>query len=146
MLERGGRVRTWAIKPISKRIVQRTLKGNLDATRSHLITDEHPFYYGIGDHIPHDSVMHAQTYVTGDGTIHTQGIENFWSLLKRGLIGTYHHVGSDFLNQYLGEFTFRFNARKISDRERFDHALRNVNGRLIWYFDPSQASEPEPTS
>ena len=132
MLERGGRVRAIPIKPISKKGVQVRLRQNIDLAKSRLVTDESFLYEGIEDHLPHDTIRHADAYIMGHG-IHTQGIENFWSLLKRGLIGTYHHVTPHYLSQYVGEFSFRYNARKMTDPERFAHALKNVEGRLSWF-------------
>ena len=107
-----------------------------------MVTDESFLYHGIGDHLPHDTIRHADAYIVGDD-IHTQGIENFWSLLKRGLIGTYHHVRPEYLGQYVDEFAFRFNARKMTDVERFAHALRNVDGRLTWYEGRESSRRPQ---
>ncbi|MCH7985445.1 MAG: transposase [Acidobacteria bacterium] len=83
--------------------------------------------------LPHLAVQHHREYVTGDGVVHTQGIEGFWSLLKRGLNGTFHHVTPEYLGMYCDEFAFRYNARKMNDGERFASALGNVKGRLSWY-------------
>ena len=99
---------------------------------SRLITDDAHVYKGIRRYVPHDGVNHQETYVTGDA-INVQGIENFWSLLRRGLIGTYHHCRPHYLDECADEFPFRYNARKMSDPERSDHALRNVNRRLTWF-------------
>jgi transposase-like protein len=140
ILERGGRVRAVPIKPITKRGVQRILRVNIDLRNSRLITDEHPVYHGISRYLPHDTVEHQQAYVMGED-IQTQGIENFWSLLKRGLIGTFHHVEAKYLEGYVDEFAFRFNARKMTDEERFASALGNAQGRLTWFF--GQASQGE---
>ncbi len=85
----------------------------------------------------HDVIDHEIEYARVD--VHTQGIENYWSLLKRGLVGTFHHVDKDYLECYLHEFEFRFNRRKTSDAERFYALLGNVEGRLAWYLQPSQA-------
>ena len=93
------------------------------------------------DHLPNDTVNHKETYVTGED-IHVQSIEGFWSILKRGLTGTYHHCKPRYLGQYVDEFAFRHNARRMTDPERFAHALRNVDGRLAWF--SGQASESSP--
>ena len=68
-------------------------------------------------------------------------IESFRSILKRGLIGTYYHVNTGYLNQYVQEFAFRHTARKITDAARFTSLLGQVDGRLEWYFG-KQAGEP----
>lgn len=142
ILERGGRVRTLVIKPMTKRGAQAALAENIELSDSRLVTDESPLYFGIGDQLPHETVSHRREYVTGDG-IHTQGIENFWSLLKRGLYGTYHHVTPEYLGMYADEFAFRFNARKMSDAERVASALQNVEGRLTWYVGASSEGESQ---
>lgn len=97
------------------------------------MTDESNLYDDIKRLLPHRSVRHADEYVTGDG-IHAQGIENFWSILKRQLYGTHHHVEAGFLNMYADEAAFKFNTRKMSDGERFAYALQHPEGRLTWYF------------
>ena len=85
----------------------------------------------------------------GEPDVHTQGIENYWSILKRGLTGVFHHVDPAYLPQYLHEFEYRFNRRQITDAERFQALLRRVTGRLEWYRERpalADASEPEPAS
>ena len=132
ILERGGRVRAAAItnrmrKPDAKAILTR----NIDREKSVLITDESGLYDGMGAHLPHGIIRHKSEYVRG--TTHTQGIESFWSILKRGLTGTYYHVDEGYLNQYVQEFAFRHNHRKTTDKERFTALLGQVGGRLDWY-------------
>ena len=79
-----------------------------------LATDESPAYMNFGGPYNHQTVNHSEKeYVVG--TVHTQSIESFWSLLKRGVIGTYHKVSKDYLPLYLNEFAFRFNNRKNPD-------------------------------
>jgi transposase-like protein len=132
ILERGGRVRAMPVDKVHRDVLYPIMIANIDRGKSRLITDDNRVYKGIKRYLPHESVNHQETYVTG-GDIHIQGIENFWSLLKRGLIGTYHHVRAHYLGQYVDEFAFRYNARKMTDPERFAHALRNVDGRLTWF-------------
>lgn len=77
-------------------------------------TDEAPHYRHLGKDLPHDKVNHGKAeYVRG--RVHTQSIESFWSLLKRGIIGNYHKVSAKYLPLYLNEFSFRFNNRKSPD-------------------------------
>jgi len=90
---------------------------DIDVKNSRLITDGHHAYKMIGHEMQHDVINHELEYVRGD--VHTQSIENYWSLVKRGILGTWHHVGEPYLDQYLREFDYRFNRRKISDAERF---------------------------
>src|SRR6202023_152579 len=77
-------------------------------------TDENQDCNYLGKDIPHEAVSHSRgEYVRGN--VHTNNIESFWSLLKRGIIGNYHHVSKDYLPLYLNEFSFRFNNRKNPD-------------------------------
>ena len=141
MIERDGRVRTIVIKPIDKKRVQATILENIDPERSRLITDESFLYDGISRHLPHDTVRHADTYITGDA-IHTQAIENAWSLLKRGIYGVFHHVTEGHLPEYLSEFDYRFNRRKVSDAERFAALMGQTQGRLLWFCRTPQPENP----
>jgi transposase-like protein len=96
-----------------------TLEGFVDKTVAESVslvaTDEHPAYWRLARHgWPHASVSHAsREYVRGD--VHTACIDNFWSLLKRGIVGTFHKVSADYLPLYLNEFTFRHNNRENPD-------------------------------
>ena len=74
--------------------------------------------------------------------MHTQGIEGYWSILKRGVYGVFHHVGEEFLPMYLAEFEFRFNRRKMSDVERFAALMGQTQGRLLWYCRTPQPQNP----
>jgi transposase-like protein len=135
MLERGGRVRAIALptqgKRLSQKAIQSTLTANIDLPNANLITDEHDYYHGIGQHLPHGVIRHKSEYVRG--AVHTQGIESFWSILKRGLIGTYYHVDAAYLGQYVQEFAFRHNTRHITDAERFTTLMGQISGRVDWY-------------
>ena len=133
ILERGGRVRPVVMEQgVGKGEVTEVLKEHIDLDRSILVTDESALYGKIKRLLPHRTVKHANEYVTGDD-IHTQGIEGFWSLLKRGLHGTYHHVAPAFLGMYADEAAFKYNTRKMNDAERVASALANAHGRLTWY-------------
>jgi hypothetical protein len=79
----------------------------------------------------HKVVGHAERYV--DGHIHTNGLENFWSLLKRGIKGTYVSVEPNHLFRYLDEQAFRFNEREGEDKDRFAKTLGSVAGRRLTY-------------
>lgn len=130
MLERNGEVRAKVLEGAFKKDLH-------DAIRQHvkqgaeLITDEHMSYQGLYKEYAHRVINHAQTYV--EGSIHTNGIENFWSLLKRGIKGTYVSVEPFHLFRYLDEQTFRFNARKQTDQDRFIQALSTIHGRRLTY-------------
>ena len=101
------------------------------------MTDEFGVYNRFGSDYMHKAVNHLEKYV--DGTVHTKGIENFWSLLKRQLGGTYVSVEPFHLFRYVDEQAFRFNTRKdengakISDAARFAEAMSRVNGHRLTY-------------
>jgi len=95
-------------------------------------TDDFMSYLGLPSDYEHKVIDHAERYV--DGRVHTNGLENFWSLLKRGLKGTYVSVEPFHLFRYLDEQSFRYNYREdLNDRDRFDLAVSQVVGkRLTW--------------
>ena len=106
--------------------------GRMVKKGSIIVTDEHRGYYKIKADYFHISVNHdAGAYVNGAFT--TNNIEGFWSLLKRGIIGIYHQVNPKHLQAYCNEFGFRYNSRKITDKERFDMALVRTNGVKLPY-------------
>ncbi len=111
-----------------------TLQAHVDeqvAPGSTVYTDQLDSYRGLGSRFTHQTVDHAEKYV--DGQVHTNGIENFWSLLKRGLNGTYISVEPYHLFRYLDERVFTFNMRDLDDYGRFATVLAAVSGRrLTW--------------
>jgi transposase-like protein len=98
---------------------------------SSVYTDAHSAYTGLASDYSHEVVDHAIEYVRG--RVHTNGIENFWSLLKRALKGTYVSVEPFHLFRYLDEETFRFNARETDDADRFDGVMKGVTGKRLTY-------------
>jgi transposase-like protein len=131
MLERGGRVAAKVV-PNARRntLLPEVVKHVAPWTEVH--TDEHAAYFGlVGPRYEHKIVNHAVTYV--DGKVHTNGVENFWSLLKRGIRGTYISVELFHLFRYLDEQAFRFNERDGTDGERFAEVLGSVAGRRLTY-------------
>ena len=140
MVERGGKVRTQAMPKLSKKGIQATLDANIDVSKSALITDESFLYDGINKKLPHGTIRHNSEYVRG--SVHTQTIESYWAILKRGLYETFHHVDAAYLGQYLNEFEYRYNARRISDAERFSALLTQVQGRLKWFCQTPQPENP----
>ena len=131
MAERGGNVRTVVLQgnDESGTEIRPILRQNLEPS-VRLITDAHGAYRAIKKYVRHDVIKHEIAYVDGD--VHTQNIESHWSLLKRGMVGTFHHVSRGYLPMYLSEFQYRWNSRQISDAERFAALLRQTQGRLAW--------------
>jgi len=131
ILERGGKVRTSVVPNRKKKALQAEVRKHVEAG-SALYTDALLSYEGLANEYAHQVVDHAVKYV--DGRVHTNGLENFWSLLKRGLSGTYVSVEPFHLFRYLDEQTFRYNNRKeMNDYDRFELALSQITGKRLTY-------------
>lgn len=127
--KRVSRVRVKRIGSTKRGTIQPEVREAV-APGSNLFTDALPSYQGMEEYI-HEAVDHAEAYVRG--TVHTNGIENFWSLLKRCINGTYVSVEAEHLGAYLDEQAFRFNERKRNDQERFYLTSAGINGRRLTY-------------
>ncbi|NCA75606.1 MAG: IS1595 family transposase [Alphaproteobacteria bacterium] len=128
LLERKGRVVAYKI-PNAQRTTLIPLIENSVKKGSIVITDEHYAYRGISSEYEHLFINHAQdNYV--NGVAHTNSIEGFWSLFKRGIIGIYHNVSEKHINRYLVEFAQRYNTRKTTESDRFNYFLSNCEGRI----------------
>jgi transposase-like protein len=104
-------------------------------------TDSLPSYESLKSDYIHNVIDHAESYVEGE--VHTNGLENFWSLLKRAIRGTYVSVEPFHLFRYLDEQAFRFNNRKGTDAMRFALALKGIIGKRLTYTALTGAMEPE---
>ncbi len=131
IVQRGGRVRTSVVPNRKRKALQDEVKQHVEAG-SALYSDALPSYSGLESEDEHQVIDHAVSYV--EGSVHTNTIENFWSLLKRGIGGTYVSVEPFHLFRYVDEQAFRYNYRKdMNDGDRFDVAVRQVVGkRLTW--------------
>ncbi len=130
LLERHGKVRTKVVPNTKWRTLQVEVRQNVESG-SEVHTDALRAYRGLDPEYLHKVVDHAEKYV--DGHVHTNGIENFWSLLKRGIKGTYVSVEPYHLFRYLDEQAFRFNEREVEDRDRFAKALESAADRRLTY-------------
>ena len=133
--EKHSTVRVAHVPNTRKHVLESHIRENVE-TGSALYTDAHPTYRRLaavhfGDDYAHAAVDHAVRYVEGE--VHTNNLENFWSLLKRSIKGTYVSVDPFHLFRYLDEQAFRFNTRKQSDRERFMRAVREIVGKRLTY-------------
>src|SRR3954447_21240477 len=137
LVERGGRARSFHVANIHANNVRAALVTNIDR-RSTLMTDDARMYWPIGrEFAAHGTVLHAaREFSRGDGH-HSNTAENFFSILKRGVIGTYHHWSPAHLHRYLAEFDFRYSTRNISDTERTEEALKGARGKRLTYRQPS---------
>ena len=135
MLERGGRVRTQVVADRVKTTLHPIIKRHVE-TGTALFTDELGGYRGLESEYEHQVIDHAVQYV--NGRVHTNGMENFWSLLKRGISGTYVAVEPFHLFRYLDEQTFRYNNRatkenKVTDADRFNMAISQIVGKRLTF-------------
>jgi transposase-like protein len=134
ILERGAdgkvsKVRTTVIADRKKRSIQGEVRKHVEAG-SALYSDALKSYEGL-DEFQHQVIDHAVAYV--DGNVHTNGLENFWSLVKRSITGTYVSVEPFHLFRYLDEQAYRFNNRKMTDAGRFDEAVRGIVGKRLTF-------------
>jgi transposase-like protein len=130
LLERKGRVITKAVPSIKRYELHPVIHQNVEPG-SHVYTDSARSYRGLNEKFAHEAIDHAVCYVKGN--VHTQGLENFWSLLKRTIKGTYVSVEPFHLFRYLDEQAFRFNERKNTDAGRFLIGIVGVIGKRLKY-------------
>ena len=135
MLERGGKVKARVIRETLER-ADAGIRPRSCEKGTTVMTDEARQYLGIADEYVHEVINHMEGYVRGH--VSTNGIENFWSLLKRGLSGTYVSVEPFHLFRYLDEQMFRFNNRAtrdnpLNDSDRFALALSQIVGKRLTY-------------
>jgi transposase-like protein len=130
MVERGGKVNASVIDDIRKPTLQSYVRDRVEPGSS-IFTDSLESYTGLDADFDHRTVNHAVSYV--DGNVHTNVMENFWSLLKRGLNGTYISVKPFHLFRYLDERMFTFNMRDLTDLGRFTAVLSEVAGKRLTY-------------
>jgi len=126
---RPSQIRSTVVGNRKKKALQAQVREHVPAG-SAIYTDALKSYEGL-DEFKHEVVDHAVEYVRDK--VHTNGCENFWSLLKRSLHGTYVSVEPLHLFRYLDEQSYRFNNRHMTDSERFDIAVRGIVGKRILY-------------
>ena len=141
LVQRGGDVRSFPMERIDGHSMDATILRHVDTANAQIMTDDTTIYggrtrlYGA----PRHSVAHARgEFVRGDA--HTNTAEGFFSLLKRGIVGTFHHVGKGHLGKYVSEFEFRYNARKIGDAQRPLLIVHGAEGKRLTYKQPAGAS------
>lgn len=131
LLQRDGEVRAQVVPNATRETLQGIIKENVKFD-SIMVSDEHRSYIGLKRLYHHTTVTHSTGFYA-DGSTHTNSIEGFWSLLKRGIIGIYHNVSPKHLNRYCTEFSYRYNTRSIKDGDRFELAIKRVNGKRLTY-------------
>lgn len=143
LVERGGRVRSAHIPAVNAKTLRIVLTSQLHAS-THLMTDQFASYRLAGrSFASHTTVNHSiGEYVRG--TAHTNTVESYFAILKRGIVGTFHHVSAQHLKRYVGEFDYRYNTRVAlgySDTDRFNESFPGIVGKRLTYRRPSQRAE-----
>jgi transposase-like protein len=143
MLERGKTVRTAVIEDRTKATMQPIVRENVEPG-SQVFSDEWASSWRMDEEYTHGVINHLESYV--EGNIHTNGMENFWSLLKRSIKGTYVSVEPFHLFRYVDEQAFRFNNRlPMSDADRFSFLVRKVVGKRLTYAELTGKTEEGPS-
>lgn len=143
VVERGGKVRSVHVTNVQTKTVLPIVNENI-AKEAKVMTDDALQYHGkLGEYADHGVVNHsAKEYVRYEvgGVVHTNTIEGYFSIFKRGMKGVYQHCSEKHLHRYLAEFDFRYNHRirlGINDKERTSHAIRGILGKRLTYRDSS---------
>ncbi len=134
LVERDGHARSFHVANVNAKTLRPLIVTNVDRL-AHLMTDEAPVYTAVGREFSGHSVVNhsAKEYVTTGGFKHSNTAENFFSIFKRGVIGTYHHMSEAHLGRYCREFDMRYNSREISDGERAAAIIKGMVGRRLTY-------------
>jgi transposase-like protein len=139
VLERGGDVRSRKVGNVTSKTLKGVLDEHLDPSANVMTDDWRPYRKAAKGFASHQIVNHsAGEYARGSA--HTNTVEGYFSLFKRGLNGTFHHVGHQYIDQYLAEFDFRYNHRKVTDGERTLAALKKVEGKRLMLRRPVSPS------
>jgi hypothetical protein len=135
LVERGGKKRSFKTERVTGESLAPVLRQNI-CTSANLMTDEHGAYHRIGKEFASHEVVNHGSKEYSRGNVTTNHVEASFSLLKRGLVGTFHHVGEQHLQRYCNEFDFRWNYRSANgfeDAERADMILRGIGGKRLTY-------------
>ena len=135
MVQRGGNVRSQVMKTVSAMNLQQAIRDNVQAG-SEVHTDALMGYRKLAGEYQHHSVKHGAGEFSrreGDRLVTTANVESFFGLLKRGIMGTFHHISEQHLPLYLAEFEHRHNCRKLTDGERTDAGLQKAIGKRLIY-------------
>jgi len=140
MVEREGNIKAKVVPDVKRATLHPIIVNNV-APGSLICSDELKSYNGLPPFLYHASVNHSRKEYVTAGDIHVNTAESFWALLKRGVHGTFHHIGADKVDMYCGEFSFRFDRRRDDDADRFVDAVTNCDGRLRWFFKDQEEAQ-----
>lgn len=132
LVQRDGKVRTFVVADTNSQTLQSIMVANV-AKEAVLITDAYTAYKGLEKIYNHVTVKHTDGNYVTDKHFHTNNIENFWSIFKRGVIGIYHYVSPQHLQLYCSEFSSRYNNRNESNIDRFARIIKNCDNNTITY-------------
>jgi transposase-like protein len=133
LVERDGRLRAFPMPRVDAANLDRVLRRHVNKTDAVIMTDEAAHYsIPLFGRTPHKTVNHHRGEFA-NGTTHTNTIEGFFSLLKRGIVGTFHHIGTEHLEKYCDEFAFRYSWRQVSDGERAFQLFKGSEGKRLTY-------------
>lgn len=132
LVERDGEVRSFHVPSVNSKTLKPILTAQIDKAAK-LMTDDANVYKGIGKAFASHGVVNHSIGEYSRGETHTNTVEGYFSLLKRGLVGTFHHVGEQHLQRYVKEFDFRYNHRHVSDADRANAALKGISGKRLTY-------------
>lgn len=140
LIEREGHVRSFHVANVTAKTLGPIMEHNV-AKATAIMTDESVVYPKLADAFAsHSTVNHsANEYARMVGFIHVNTAENFFSILKRGITGAYHHVSEAHLHRYLGEFDYRYNTRHLRDFERLEASVPGIVGKRLTYRRPDEA-------
>lgn len=138
LVERGGRLRAFPMERVTAETLGQAISDHVEKDAV-IMSDELQAYHKAVDGREHHTTNHgAREYVRGD--VHSNTAEGFFSLFKRGINGIYHHVGKGHLGKYCDEFSFRYDARKVSDADRAEMLVWGAEGKRLTYKQPAGTS------
>ena len=126
LIQRGGEVRAHVVDNVKMITIEKSIVDHVKIG-TQLYTDDFSSYSKIGSLYPHAAVRHGRGEYVRDGVIHSNSMESFWALFKRGYYGTYHHMSDKHLQRYVNEFTYRFDAREKEPKEVFDNVIFDIS-------------------
>jgi transposase-like protein len=137
LVERGGNARSHPVERVDAKCLKGAILSCVDRSAT-INTDELNSYDGIGANFAggHQTVNHSAGQYVGPNGEHCNTAESYFALLKRGVYGTFHHVSKKHLHRYCDEFSFRWNGRKVTDKERREQAMKQVEGKRLYYKTP----------
>ncbi len=135
LVERDGRVRTEVVRYVTSKGLRDFVCGNVDKNAT-LYTDQSTMYNHIDRFVAHHDTVNHSILEFARGAVSTNRVEGFFSLLKRGIIGSFHHVSPWHLQKYCNEFSYRYGYRKEDDSDRTTFALRQTEGKRLYYKMP----------